>query len=151
MSLPVPPVCQTNKLQDCSREAITNAYDNTILYTDHFLARVVTLLQQRQSHYNTAMWYMSDNGESLGETQHLYLHGAYAFAPETQTHIPMVQWISNGFAAQSKLDLGCLRQAANQPVSQQPVPARYSVFWISRPASISRSWICSERAEQTDD
>ena len=111
------PVCQTNKLQDCSQEAITNAYDNTILYTDHFLARIVTLLQQQQGQYNTAMWYMSDHGESLGENN-LYLHGApYAFAPETQTHIPMVQWISDGFAAQSKLDLNCLRQTANQPVS----------------------------------
>lgn len=111
------PVCQTNKLQECSQEAIANAYDNTILYTDHFLARVIDLLKQQQSHYNTAMWYMSDHGESLGENN-LYLHGApYAFAPETQTHIPMVQWISDGFAAQSKLDLNCLRQRAQQPAS----------------------------------
>ena len=111
------PVCQTNKLQECSQEAIANAYDNTILYTDHFLARVIDLLKQQQSHYNTAMWYMSDHGESLGENN-LYLHGApYAFAPETQTHIPMVQWISKGFAAQSKLDLNCLRQRAQQPAS----------------------------------
>ena len=111
------PVCQTNKLQECSQEAIANAYDNTILYTDHFLARVIDQLKRQQSHYNTAMWYMSDHGESLGENN-LYLHGApYAFAPETQTHIPMVQWISKGFAAQSKLDLNCLRQRAQQPAS----------------------------------
>jgi lipid A ethanolaminephosphotransferase len=111
------PVCQTNKLQDCSRETITNAYDNTILYTDHVLARVIELLKQQQDHYNTALWYMSDHGESLGENN-LYLHGApYSFAPETQTHVPMVQWISDGFAARSKLDLNCLRQVANRPVS----------------------------------
>ena len=111
------PVCQTNKLQECSQEAIANAYDNTILYTDHFLARVIDQLKRQQSHYNTAMWYMSDHGESLGENN-LYLHGApYAFAPETQTHIPMVQWISDGFAARSKLDLNCLRQRAQQPTS----------------------------------
>lgn len=111
------PVCQTNKLQECSQEAIANAYDNTILYTDHFLARVIDQLKRQQNHYNTAMWYMSDHGESLGENN-LYLHGApYAFAPETQTHIPMVQWISDGFAAQSKLDLNCLRQRAQQPAS----------------------------------
>ncbi len=78
---------------------------------------MIDLLKQQQSHYNTAMWYMSDHGESLGENN-LYLHGApYAFAPETQTHIPMVQWISDGFAAQSKLDLNCLRQRAQQPAS----------------------------------
>ena len=111
------PVCKTNKLQECSREAITNAYDNTILYTDHLLAQLIARLQQQQSRYNTAMWYLSDHGESLGENN-LYLHGApYAFAPKTQTHIPMVQWFSEGFAAQSKLDLNCLRQRAQQPAS----------------------------------
>ena len=111
------PVCRTNKLQECSREAITNAYDNTILYTDHFLAQVIERLQQQQGHYNTAMWYMSDHGESLGENN-LYLHGApYSMSPETQRHIPMVQWISQGFAEQSGLDLACLRQAATQPAS----------------------------------
>ncbi|MGL4205206.1 MAG: phosphoethanolamine transferase [Aeromonadaceae bacterium] len=110
------PVCQTNKLQECSREAITNAYDNTILYTDHVLAKLITLLKQ-QSHYNTAMWYMSDHGESLGENN-LYLHGApYSMSPETQRHIPMLQWISEGFAAQRGLDLTCLRQQASQPAS----------------------------------
>ena len=111
------PVCNTNKLQECSREAITNAYDNTILYTDHLLARVIELLKQQQGHYNTAMWYMSDHGESLGENN-LYLHGApYDFSPDTQRHIPMVQWISQGFAEQSGLDLACLRQVATRPVS----------------------------------
>ena len=39
------------------------------------------------------------------------------YKSQTQTHIPMVQWISNGFAAQSKLDLNCLRQRAQQPAS----------------------------------
>ncbi len=110
------PVCNTNKLQECSREAITNAYDNTIFYTDHVLAELISLLKQ-QSHYSTAMWYLSDHGESLGENN-LYLHGApYSMSPETQRHIPMVQWFSEGFAEQRGLDLSCLRQQASQPAS----------------------------------
>ena len=111
------PVCRTNKLQECDRQSIVNAYDNTLLYTDHFLASTIRLLQQ-QSGYRSALWYMSDHGESLGENN-LYLHGApYAFAPETQTHIPMVQWISPAFAQSTGLNLDCLRQqAASQPAS----------------------------------
>jgi len=111
------PVCRTNKLQECSREAITNAYDNSLLYTDHVLARLIDLLKQQQSHYNTAMWYMSDHGESLGENN-LYLHGApYSMSPETQRHIPMLQWFSQGFLEQSGLDQACLTQRARQPAS----------------------------------
>jgi len=111
------PVCRTNKLQECSREAITNAYDNSLLYTDHVLARLIDLLKQQQSHYNTAMWYMSDHGESLGENN-LYLHGApYSMSPETQRHIPMLQWFSPGFLEQSGLDQACLSQRASQPAS----------------------------------
>ncbi|MGL4752433.1 MAG: phosphoethanolamine transferase, partial [Aeromonadaceae bacterium] len=110
------PVCRTNKLQECDRQSIVNAYDNTLLYTDHFLASTIRLLQQ-QSGYRSALWYMSDHGESLGENN-LYLHGApYAFAPETQTHIPMVQWISPQFAASTGLNVDCLRQQAQQPIS----------------------------------
>ncbi|UXI02173.1 phosphoethanolamine transferase [Photobacterium sp. TY1-4] len=68
------PVCRTNQLQDCTRQEITNAYDNSILYTDHFLNKVIEFLKQRSKHYDTAMIYLSDHGESLGENN-MYLHG----------------------------------------------------------------------------
>ncbi len=111
------PVCRTNKLQECQREQIVNAYDNALLYTDHFLGKTIDLLKA-QTGYRTALWYMSDHGESLG-VNNLYLHGApYALAPEYQTHIPMVQWISPAFAQSTGLNLDCLRQqAASQPAS----------------------------------
>jgi lipid A ethanolaminephosphotransferase len=32
-------------LQDCSRRALVNAYDNTIAYTDHFLAETLHVAQ----------------------------------------------------------------------------------------------------------
>ncbi len=82
------PDCRTSQLSDCSRDEIVNAYDNTILYTDHVLASVVGLLQKHSDRMFGAMLYMSDHGESLGE-KGLYLHGApYAFAPEEQTLCP---------------------------------------------------------------
>lgn len=36
------PVCTDEKLNNCTREEIVNAYDNAILYTDHFLAASLT-------------------------------------------------------------------------------------------------------------
>lgn len=87
------PACQSNELSSCSAEEITNAYDNAILYTDYFLSRVIALLKDNTPKYETAMLYVSDHGESLGE-HGLYLHGApYFIAPEEQTNVPVLLWL----------------------------------------------------------
>ena len=60
---------------------------------------------------------MSDHGESLGEGG-LYLHGLpYALAPEQQTHVPMVAWLSPGFQRRSAASTECLRAQAQRPLS----------------------------------
>lgn len=111
------PVCESTDLGACDRQAIVNAYDNALGYTDHVLAKLVGQLG-RNTDYDTAMIYLSDHGESLGE-KGLYLHGVpYAIAPEEQTRVPMVMWLSPGFAATSKLDVACLRREAAEPASQ---------------------------------
>jgi len=91
------PVCKTNQLEDCSKEELNNAYDNAILYTDYFLSEVIGLLKENVENFETAMFYVSDHGESLGENG-LYLHGLPRFiAPDTQTHVPAIIWFDDGF------------------------------------------------------
>lgn len=102
------PVCHTNQLDQCSEAEIVNAYDNTLLYTDHVLAQTIELLKRNAAHFDTAMLYMSDHGESLGE-HGIYLHGLpYAMAPEQQKHIPMVLWLSDGMKQREHLGNACL-------------------------------------------
>lgn len=111
------PTCDDEDLSKCSREQIVNSYDNALLYTDHVLAGTVDLLKSLESRYDTGMLYVSDHGESLGENG-LYLHGLpYSIAPSEQTRVPMVMWLSKGFAARSQLDLACVRERASQPVA----------------------------------
>lgn len=87
------PVCKTSQLNDCSQEEISNAYDNAIVYTDYFLHQVIELLREYDGPYETAMLYVSDHGESLGEGG-LYLHGLPNFvAPDAQRHVPVIMWI----------------------------------------------------------
>ncbi len=101
------PTCQTNQLENCSREEIDNAYDNAILYTDYFLAKTIALLKRNDDKFESALFYVSDHGESLGENN-LYLHGLpYMFAPDTQTHVPMIMWFGNGFD-KNEIDLPSL-------------------------------------------
>jgi lipid A ethanolaminephosphotransferase len=87
------PECTTNVLQQCEHDALINAYDNSIAYTDHVLAGAIDWLKTHERDHAPAMLYVSDHGESLGENN-LYLHGLpYAVAPREQTHVPMVIWL----------------------------------------------------------
>lgn len=109
------PECSMDNIQDCSRESIVNAYDNSILYTDHVLSRVIDLLKAQN--YATAMLYVSDHGESLGENG-LYLHGLpYALAPGEQTQVPMIFWASDAFIKQKSLDVASLEARRQTPYS----------------------------------
>lgn len=111
------PVCETADLAKCSREAVVNTYDNALFYTDHMLAQTIAFLKKQEEKFDTAMIYLSDHGESLGENG-LYLHGVpYSIAPKVQTEIPMVMWFSPDYAASFSLDLDCLRQRATQPAA----------------------------------
>jgi lipid A ethanolaminephosphotransferase len=111
------PACESNDLGRCSREEIINAYDNALLYTDHVLAGAVALLREHEATHDTALIYVSDHGESLGENG-LFLHGVpYALAPKEQTRVPMVLWLSPGYTKSFALALDCLRQQAAQPAA----------------------------------
>ena len=112
------PECKTNALQQCTREQVVNAYDNTIVYTDHVLASSIDWLKAHEAHWAPALMYLSDHGESLGENN-LYLHGLpYRFAPDAQKHIPWVFWLSPQFQQESGISLACLGKLRDEKVSQ---------------------------------
>jgi lipid A ethanolaminephosphotransferase len=111
------PACRSNQLQHCTQEEITNAYDNSIAYTDHVLARQIRLLREAGPRIDSLLLYVSDHGESLGESG-LYLHGMpYAFAPAVQKEVPMLLWASDGYLQRTQLQPDCLSAVAALPVS----------------------------------
>ncbi|MDO8769727.1 MAG: phosphoethanolamine--lipid A transferase [Burkholderiaceae bacterium] len=111
------PECTTNILQDCTRAQVTNAYDNTLLYTDHFLNSVVKFLKDIHPHAQTAMMYVADHGESLGENN-IYLHGLpYAIAPDVQKRVPWISWLSNDFLQRNHINPACLNQQKDKRLS----------------------------------
>jgi lipid A ethanolaminephosphotransferase len=110
------PVCQTNQLEQCSQQEIINTYDNTLLYTDYFLSQTIKLLKNNAENFESAMLYMSDHGESLGENS-VYLHGLpYSIAPEAQRHVPFVMWFNDILS--EDINLKDLRSKANSKLSQ---------------------------------
>ncbi|HEY0686780.1 MAG TPA: phosphoethanolamine--lipid A transferase [Steroidobacter sp.] len=111
------PACRSNQLQHCSQQEIANAYDNTIAYTDHVLARQIGLLRDQAFRLDSLLIYVSDHGESLGENG-IFLHGMpYAFAPAVQKDVPMMMWTSEGYLRRSQVQPDCLGAAAKLPIS----------------------------------
>ena len=129
------PECDLPNLRNCSRDAINNSYDNTILYTDFFLARVIEFLSGRTDDFATAMIYVSDHGESLGENG-LYLHGfPYAIAPREQTQVPMLLWTDGTFGARHHVDAECVPTASDAPLSHDFVfHTVLPIFGVKSPA-----------------
>ncbi|MDR2220373.1 MAG: phosphoethanolamine--lipid A transferase [Methylobacillus sp.] len=108
------PTCQSRDLKTCSREEVDNAYDNAILYTDYFLSEVIQFLKKYSDEYGTAMLFVSDHGESLGENG-VYLHAApYETAPREQTHVPAIIWTGPNFGYSADQ----LKPYRDTPVSQ---------------------------------
>ncbi|WP_305812610.1 phosphoethanolamine transferase [Photobacterium leiognathi] len=108
------PDCPRADIENCSQEQIINSYDNTILYTDYVISQMIDKLKQLDEQYNTALVYISDHGESLGENG-TYLHGIpYRFAPEYQTKVPLMVWMSPSFQQTKNIDYTCLKQAARK-------------------------------------
>ncbi len=111
------PTCDTNAIQGCSRDELLNSYDNTLLYTDYVLDSLIETLKTA-TQYETGLWYLSDHGESTGESG-MYLHGApYAIAPSQQTHVPMLMWFSDAWKQQAQKQMSCLSQQRQKELSQ---------------------------------
>lgn len=114
------PECRDDDLQRCTAEQIVNAYDNALLYTDHVLGRTIDALRAASGEVDSALLYVSDHGESLGE-RGLFLHGLpWAIAPAEQKQVPMVWWSSPGLERAAGLMPGCLAPAL-QRQSTTPV------------------------------
>ncbi|MDA8521482.1 phosphoethanolamine transferase [Acidovorax sp. NCPPB 4044] len=107
---PFQPECLTSALQECSREQVVNAYDNSIVSTDHFLNSTIQWLEAHSGSAQTAMVYVADHGESLGENN-IYLHGMpYAIAPDVQKHVPWITWLSPAMQQRTGVATACLQQ-----------------------------------------
>lgn len=77
-------------------DKLVNSYDNTIVYTDYLLNNLIDTLASI-TEWQSAMLYISDHGESLGENN-MYMHGLpMLMAPATQTEIPFIVWLSSDY------------------------------------------------------
>jgi lipid A ethanolaminephosphotransferase len=99
------PTCIKDQLfysssQCTNHEELINSYDNSILYTDHFISEVIDIFADNKA----LIIYISDHGESLGENG-IYAHAhPMELAPKEQLHIPLILWASASFLDDKNLN-----------------------------------------------
>ena len=82
---------------------LVNAYDNTIRYTDFLLDSLINTLRP-MSDWRSAVLFVSDHGESLGENN-VYMHGLpMKLAPKEQYEIPFLVWTSKDVGSYKTAD-----------------------------------------------
>ena len=129
------PTCENLELSECSQEEIVNAYDNAILYTDHVLASLIRYLET-QTGRDTGLIYVSDHGESLGESG-FYLHGLpYRIAPAVQREVPMLIWLSDSMKHSASISSACLKRGVDSEVSHDHL--FHSVLGLLQVATVAR-------------
>lgn len=98
-----------------NRKALINAYDNTIAYTDMFLADAIDVL--KRSRCRSALLYTADHGEDIfDDARERFLH-ASPNPTYWQLHVGMLLWLSETIA-ESDL-MATLRRNAQGCVSPQ--------------------------------
>lgn len=104
------PESTSTSLQECTQAPVVNAYDSSIVQTEQFLDSVINWLSAQSDKAQTAMTYVTDHGESLGESN-IYLHRLpYSIAPDVQKHLPWVTWLSPVMQSRSGISTLCIQK-----------------------------------------
>ncbi len=105
------PTCDERDIQNCNHQSLVNSYDNTIVYNDYIVSSVIDMIKQLKDK-NTALIYLSDHGESLGEGGY-YLHGLpYFIAHKEQTTVPFILYLSDSMIKHQDINIACLKKKA---------------------------------------
>ena len=109
------PICTKvlDEINQCSQQQSVNSYNNTILYTQYLLKRLILSLKNK----NAIVFFASDHGESTGENGY-YGHGF--MLPKDKRRIrdqinpAFMVWMSNKFISKHKKHYISLKKNANK-------------------------------------
>lgn len=89
------PIVTSKYVGSSTNEELINSYDNTILYLDFFLDKLITKLKKTDQ--QTILIYLSDHGETLGE------NGQWFHAQENKSsqNPALIVWFSEKFKQQN--------------------------------------------------
>ena len=97
------------------RQELVNAYDNTVLFTDNLLARIIE--QVKAKNVVSAVMFTSDHGEDIYDDERgRFLH-ASPMPTYYQLRVPLLVWASDEYRAAYPEKWGALTSHRDLPVS----------------------------------
>ncbi len=102
---------------EANRASLINAYDNSILYTDHIIASLINRLKKVDA--RTALLYASDHGEDIFDDERgRFLH-ASPVPTYWQIHQASLVWLSPTLQQENPEMANALRRNASKRISPQ--------------------------------
>ncbi|MDR3218605.1 MAG: phosphoethanolamine transferase [Dysgonamonadaceae bacterium] len=87
-----------NLISPKNKQQFINSYDNSILYTDYFLANTIQKIDSLNA--VSTLIYMADHGENLFDTDdNIIFHGGGKYT-EYDFHVPLFIWTSGKYKSQ---------------------------------------------------
>lgn len=101
------------------KEKMVNAYDNTIIYTDDFLSRLIDIVDETDA--CSSVFFSSDHGEDILDDQRMRFLHASPTPTFYQLKIPMFVWFSENYrnSFPRKVDAAIMNK--NKPVATNAV------------------------------
>ena len=97
------------------RQALVNAYDNTILMTDEFIDRVIASMETADA--RSVLLYAADHGEDIfDDDRDLFLHASPS-PSFYQLHVPFFAWVSDRYSSDNPSVIRKLRDNKHKDVS----------------------------------
>ncbi len=143
-----------------NKAAVSNAYDNSTRYTDHFLNEV--LLQLQATGQSSALLYSADHGEDVDEPG--CKPSAFQRVSKASFQVPAFVWASPQTMIKNREALERLRKRADTPMTTRvyvdmladlaglslaPMPAS-QVDWVSENWTPGVRWVGRDYARQID-
>lgn len=105
------------------KEKLINTYDNSILYTDYFLANTINKIDSINA--VSALMYVADHGENLYDTEDLIVLHANSMPTVYDFHVPMFVWTSGKYNLQYPEKTENLKNNSSKKISTNNVFQSY--------------------------
>jgi glucan phosphoethanolaminetransferase (alkaline phosphatase superfamily) len=101
------------------KQIIINSYDNSILYTDAFISRIIELLKKQNAVSN--LTYISDHGEDLFDDDRNLSQHIHDVPSEYVARVPFFIWTSKKYNSAFADKISSLKANSNQAISSANV------------------------------
>lgn len=98
-----------------NKEILRNAYDNSIYYTDSFIAKVIDMV--RSTCKSSAVVYTSDHGEDIFDDDRNHFLHASPLPTIFQMYVPYIVWLSPKYKSEHPQIYNNLKSNIYKPIS----------------------------------